>query len=99
MICLCPPPPPRAGSRPGPGSGMLFRFFQKASASREDAAAVPSPDHRVWSQKQLLPAACGYTAATVASVLEKVDEMLGGHRCETAVRVSCGAGVSRVLPE
>lgn len=29
--------------------------------------------------------------------LEEVNEMLGGHRCKAAVRVSSGAGVSRVL--
>ena len=33
------------------------------------------------------------------SVLEKVDEVLRGHRCEAAVRVGGRAGVARVLWE
>lgn len=63
-----------------------------------EVEATGAPAHRSFSRCLQLRLQVMVGLAR-PSVLEKVDEVLRGHRREAAVRVSGRAGVARVLPE
>lgn len=74
----------------------LHRYRQSLSLS----SLVSQNTHTNYTtQKAQGTAVDKGTGLSAPSELEEVNEVLRRHRSEAAVGVSCGAGVSRVLPE